>query len=98
MPHFFYFLLLVLTVNTNRLNDIKEIFFLIIRSSSKVYEAMELYHQAANKFKMAKKWGSAGQAFTELANLHLKSGSRLDASTNFIEAGNCYKKTDPNGK
>lgn len=58
---------------------------------------MDLYQQAANKFKMAKKWNSAGHAFTELATLHSKAGSRLDAATNFVEAGNCYKKTDPNG-
>ena len=58
---------------------------------------MDLYQQAANKFKMAKKWGSAGQAFTELANLHQKAGSKLDASNNFVEAANCYKKSDPNG-
>lgn len=66
--------------------------------SSKVDEAMDLYQQAANKFKMAKKWGSAGHAFTELASLHAKAGSRLDAATNYVEAGNCYKKTDPNGR
>ncbi|XP_042210554.1 alpha-soluble NSF attachment protein-like isoform X2 [Homarus americanus] len=64
--------------------------------SSRVDEAMDLYQQAANKFKMAKKWSSAGHAFTELAALHGKAGSRLDAATNFVEAGNCYKKTDPN--
>ncbi|XP_069937839.1 alpha-soluble NSF attachment protein [Cherax quadricarinatus] len=57
---------------------------------------MDLYQQAANKFKMAKKWNSAGHAFTELASLHAKAGSRLDAATNYVEAGNCYKKTDPN--
>ncbi|XP_045134868.1 alpha-soluble NSF attachment protein-like isoform X2 [Portunus trituberculatus] len=64
--------------------------------SSKVDEAMELYQQAANKFKMAKKWSAAAHAFTELASLYGKAGSRLDAATNYVEAGNCYKKTDPN--
>ncbi|XP_050724257.1 alpha-soluble NSF attachment protein-like [Eriocheir sinensis] len=63
---------------------------------SRVDEAMDLYQQAANKFKMAKKWSSAGHAFTELASLYAKGGSRLDAATNYVEAGNCYKKTDPN--
>lgn len=70
--------------------------FGLFSGSSKVDEAMDLYQQAANKFKMAKKWGSAGHAFTELASLHAKAGSRLDAATNYVEAGNCYKKTDPN--
>ncbi|XP_063873695.1 LOW QUALITY PROTEIN: alpha-soluble NSF attachment protein-like [Scylla paramamosain] len=63
--------------------------------SSKVDEAMDLNQQAANKFKMAKKWSAAAHAFTELASLHAKAGSRLDAATNYVEAGNCYKKTDP---
>ena len=58
---------------------------------------MDLYQQAANKFKMAKKWSAAAHAFTELASLYAKAGSRLDAATNYVEAGNCYKKTDPNG-
>ncbi|KAL7642757.1 UNVERIFIED_CONTAM: hypothetical protein RMT77_006045 [Armadillidium vulgare] len=79
-----------------KLSSSKGFFGALFGGSSKVDEAMDLYQQAANKFKMAKKWGSAGQAFTELANLHLKAGSRLDASSNFVEAGNCYKKTDPN--
>lgn len=69
----------------------------VFSGSSKVDEAMDLYQQAANKFKMAKKWSAAGHAFTELASLYSKAGSRLDAATNYVEAGNCYKKTDPNG-
>uniref|UniRef100_A0A2P2I5H3 Alpha-soluble NSF attachment protein-like n=1 Tax=Hirondellea gigas TaxID=1518452 RepID=A0A2P2I5H3_9CRUS len=63
---------------------------------SKVDEAMALYLQAANKFKMAKKWSAAGHAFVEAATLYQKNDSKLDACTNFVEAANCYKKTDPN--
>lgn len=48
-------------------------------------------------FKMAKKWGSAGHAFCEAAALHAKAGSRHDAATNYVDAANCYKKSDPNG-
>ncbi|KAF2367099.1 Tetratricopeptide-like helical domain [Trinorchestia longiramus] len=62
---------------------------------SKVDEAIELYLQAANKFKMAKQWGKAGGAFTEAATHYQKQDSKLDAATNFVEAGNCYKKSDP---
>lgn len=65
--------------------------------SNKTEEAIDCYLQAANKFKMAKKWALAGNAFKEAATLYQKSGSRLDAATNFFEAANCYKKTDPNG-
>lgn len=47
-------------------------------------------------FKMAKKWNQAGSAFCEAANLHAKAGSKHDAATNYVDASNCYKKTDPN--
>jgi len=63
---------------------------------SKVEEAMELIQKAGNNYKMAKMWGDAGHAFTQLAQHHEKAGNRLDAATNYIEAANCYKKTDPN--
>lgn len=47
---------------------------------------------------MSKKWAQAGQAFCSAAQLHLKGGVRHDAATNFVDASNCYKKCDPNGK
>lgn len=65
-------------------------------SSSRVEDAIECYQRAANMFKMGKKWNQAGQAFCEAANLHAKSGSRHDAATNYVDASNCYKKTDTN--
>jgi len=63
-------------------------------SGNKTDEAIGLYINAANMFKMAKKWGNAGEAFVKAGDLHLKGMSRHDAATNFVEAGNCYKKTD----
>lgn len=48
-------------------------------------------------FKMAKKWGSAGEAFSKSAELHLKNGSKHDAATNWVDAATCYKKTDTKG-
>jgi alpha-soluble NSF attachment protein len=63
---------------------------------SKVDEALELYSRAANSFKMAKKWGSAGNAFLEAANLHVKNGSRHDAANMYVDAANCFKKSDQN--
>lgn len=48
-------------------------------------------------FKMAKNWSSAGGAFYEAAELHAKAGSRHDAATNFVDASNCYKKSNING-
>lgn len=70
----------------------------LLRGSSKVEEAVDCYLRAANLFKMAKKWAQAGQAFCLAAQLHLKAGVRHDAATNFVDASNCYKKCDPNGK
>ena len=67
-------------------------------SGNKVEDAVECYQRAANMFKMAKKWGSAGNAFCEAAQLHAKAGSRHDAATNYVDGANCYKKSDPNGK
>jgi alpha-soluble NSF attachment protein len=49
-------------------------------------------------FKMAKKWGAAGNAFCEAACLHAKAGSKHDAATNYVDAANCFKKSDPNGE
>lgn len=63
--------------------------------SSRVEEACEMYARAANMFKMAKKWSAAGSAFCEAANLHVKCGNRHDAATCYVDAGNCYKKSDP---
>jgi alpha-soluble NSF attachment protein len=48
-------------------------------------------------FKMAKKWSSAGKAFYEAADLHAKAGSRHDAANNYVDAANCFKKSDTNG-
>lgn len=64
------------------------------RGSSKIEDAIECYQRAANLFKMSKKWGMAGNAFSEAAALHAKAGSRHDAATNYVDASTCYKKTD----
>jgi len=63
--------------------------------SSKQDDALECYARAANLFKMAKKWSAAGNTFTTVANHHIKAGNKHDAATNFVDAANCYKKTDP---
>jgi alpha-soluble NSF attachment protein len=49
-------------------------------------------------FKMAKKWGAAGNAFCEAASLHAKAGSKYDAAVNYVDAAHCFKKSDPNGQ
>lgn len=57
-------------------------------------EALECYQRAANLFKMAKNWSNAGKAFCAAAELHSKAGSRHEAATNYVDASNCYKKTN----
>jgi alpha-soluble NSF attachment protein len=63
--------------------------------ASKQDEALECYGRAANLFKMAKKWGQAGNTFCTIANHHSKAGNKHDSATNYVDAANCYKKTDP---
>ncbi|XP_060779979.1 N-ethylmaleimide-sensitive factor attachment protein, alpha b [Neoarius graeffei] len=63
--------------------------------SSKMEEACDMYGRAANMFKMAKNWSAAGNAFCQAALLHLQIQSKHDAATNFIDAGNAFKKADP---
>jgi len=63
--------------------------------SSKTDEALEMLGRAANMFKMAKKWSQAGNTFTKIANHHAKEGAKHDGATNYVEAANCFKKTDP---
>ena len=59
---------------------------------------MECYGRAANLFKMAKKWSQAGQTFVTVATHHAKLGNKHDSATNYVDAANCYKKSDPKGK
>ncbi|XP_054711601.1 alpha-soluble NSF attachment protein-like [Uloborus diversus] len=62
----------------------------------KVAEACELYVKAANAFKMAKEWQSAGNAFSEAAHHELEEGRKTEAGMHYVEAAKCYKKVNPN--
>uniref|UniRef100_A0A8C3S6B0 NSF attachment protein beta n=1 Tax=Chelydra serpentina TaxID=8475 RepID=A0A8C3S6B0_CHESE len=66
--------------------------------NSKVEEACEMYTRAANLFKIAKNWNAAGNAFCQAAKLHMQLQSKHDAAISFVDAGNAYKKADPQGK
>lgn len=46
---------------------------------------------------MAKKWSAAGKAFYDAAELHAKAGSRHDAANNYVDAANCFKKSETHG-
>ena len=41
---------------------------------------------------------AAGNAFIQSAQIHSKAGNRHEAATQFVDAANCYKKTDTNGE
>lgn len=62
--------------------------------ASKLEDATELYIQAGNSFKMAQKWSAAGKAFMEAANLQINLQSKHEAGQRYVDAGNCFKKTD----
>ena len=71
--------------------------FTLNRGQNKQDEALECYERAANLFKMAKKWSQAGNTFVTLAQHHTKLGNKHESATNYVNASNCYKKSDPNG-
>lgn len=50
-----------------------------------------------NCLNMRIRFPAAGNAFSEAARLHLQMQSKHDAATNFIDAGNAFKKADPQG-
>lgn len=62
--------------------------------TSKLEDAAELYISAGNMFKMAQKWSAAGKAFMEAAQLQITLQSKHEAGQRFVDAGNCFKKTD----
>lgn len=41
---------------------------------------------------------AAGNAFCQAAKLHMQLQSKHDSATCFVDAGNAYKKADPQGK
>uniref|UniRef100_A0A8D2HI76 NSF attachment protein beta n=1 Tax=Urocitellus parryii TaxID=9999 RepID=A0A8D2HI76_UROPR len=63
--------------------------------NTRIEEACEMYTRAANMFKMAKNWSAAGNAFCQAAKLHMQLQSKHDSATSFVDAGNAYKKADP---
>ena len=40
---------------------------------------------------------AAGNCFCRSAELHLQLGSKHEAATHYVDAGNAYKKADPQG-
>ncbi|CAE7229903.1 alphaSnap, partial [Symbiodinium pilosum] len=63
-----------------------------ISGGPKYDEAIEIYQQAANQYKMAKMWQEAGNCFVQCAFCAEKSGSTSDQANYLSEAGNVLKK------
>ncbi|MFH4978861.1 hypothetical protein AB6A40_005570 [Gnathostoma spinigerum] len=63
---------------------------------NKADEAADLFVQAGNLFKICKLWKEAGDAFVRSAELHAANGdAKHETASNYAEAGNCYRKINP---
>eukprot|EP01135_Chromosphaera_perkinsii_P007261 Nk52_evm69s745 gene=Nk52_evmTU69s745 len=62
--------------------------------SNKNEEAAELFIKAANCYKMLKKWGEAGDCFTQAAELFMKDQNKHEASNTYKDAASAYKKVN----
>ncbi|KAF9346994.1 hypothetical protein BGX26_001479 [Mortierella sp. AD094] len=64
-------------------------------SSAKYEEAADLYTQAGNIYKMAKRWKESGNSFIKAADMQLKMGEKDEAANTFINASKSFKKSSP---
>jgi alpha-soluble NSF attachment protein len=74
----------------------KSIFGAFLSKSAKYEEASEFFVKAGNSYKLANQWQSAGEAFTLAARNTLLTDMPGDAVNYFVEAGNAFKKINPN--
>ena len=56
-------------------------------------DAIDLYSQAANNFKIAKLWSEAGNAFKKAASLN-SSISKHESASQYVEAATAFKKNN----
>lgn len=77
-----------------KLHSVGGLFGSLFGGSEKVDDAVELYAKAGNAFKMAKNWKAAGDAFCKAAALEIKCKSNHQAASQYVEAANCYRKTN----
>lgn len=62
---------------------------------NKLDEAAEQYQNAGNYFKCIKKWKEAGDAYYQAAGCLVSIQENDEATTSFINASKCYKKSSP---
>ncbi|KAG0301990.1 hypothetical protein BGZ98_007888 [Dissophora globulifera] len=64
-------------------------------SGPKNDEAAELYTQAGNIYKLAKRWKESGDAYCKAAEMQMKMGEKDEAAQTYINASKSYKKSKP---
>lgn len=69
---------------SNKKRNVSTVFFIVFLASSEPTSWYDTF-------------SAAGNAFSQAARLHLQMQSKHDAATNFIDAGNAFKKADPQG-
>lgn len=60
---------------------------------------MKIFSTSPNGFVFVNPvFAAAGNAFCQAARLHIQLQNKLDSATSFVDAGNAYKKADPQGE
>lgn len=67
-------------------------FFSCLAGTRRFEEAAELYGQAANGFKLTKRWQEAANCYIQCVHCAQKVGDVGDEARNIVEAGNALKK------
>jgi len=67
------------------------------RSEARFEEAFEMCEEAANIFKMNKRWDLSGDAYVLAAEMQEKLGVKHEAATCYVNAAKMMKKTDAKG-
>lgn len=67
-------------------------FLSFLTGGPKYDEAIELYQQAANQYKLSREWKEAANCFVQCAYCARESGSTSDEANHLMEAGNVLKK------
>lgn len=65
------------------------------RSTSNLEEARDLYVNAANAYKLDKRFKESGDAFARAGDCAIKAGEKDDAANDYWNAAKSYKKTHP---
>jgi len=62
---------------------------------NKYEDAVDIYRQAANAYKISKQFQEAGNAFQKVAECHLQLSSKHEAASAYQNAATCFMKASP---